>query len=199
MAVLTALAIASTAFSIYGALNSAQSQAEAYDEQASLFERSALERRRRAEINAEIIQQQGDELIGRQMTAIAGSGRKMTGSAYSIIDDTIKKTAQEIMYNNEIAQYEIDSLQYKARMQEWYGQEAIRAGAINAVSMGLQGAFTVAQLHSSPGKGPTEIDKAKVKPGVKTLNSLNKTSNLKLGQGGLGDSTGMKPSLYGDL
>ena len=131
---MTVMAIASTAMAVYGSIYEGKKKAEAARMQASLYQRSADEARRKLAINIDLINQEAEQLSGTQLVKAGGQGKALQGSVLDIVAQTKARAAAEILKQQSITEFEIANMHLKSNLEEFYGDTAETAGYIKGAS-----------------------------------------------------------------
>lgn len=141
---LAALAVAGMGMQVYSRWKQGRAEASAYQEQASLLGLQAEEIMARAQINNDLIAQEGQKLRGRQTTVFAAQGVDVNSvSALAKLEDTARQVSEEIYRNTRDARYEADVLQKEAGFQRRYAKEAKRSATFDSIGSILTGAYAM--------------------------------------------------------
>jgi len=146
---MTMLAVASTTMSTASSIFGGIAEKEASYQQAELYRRTAEETLRRYEINAEIVRQESNKVIGKQVTSTAGQGKALTTSSYLLLADTASATAMQLSNMQQEAMYEANQLRLQANMAEESGRNAVMAGFLGGAAKGLGGAYDIYKNRSN--------------------------------------------------
>ena len=129
---LAAIAIAGAVIQGYGTYKGASAQADAYLLQAEANRLKAIELRERNVINNKILLGKSHTHIGKQAAQIAGSGATI-GSRLALLEDTARRTAEQIKLNNRKTDFEARAIESGASSLESSAEGVKTAGTISAL------------------------------------------------------------------
>jgi len=151
MAVAAAVAIAGTLLSAYSTYKAGQASKEASLKQQSLLNRQGEEVMARAQINDELLQKQGRQLVGAQRVAIAGSGIDIgAGSSLDIIEDTIIEINDERLRLMRDSVFEANMIAEGAKLEGDYARDAATAGMIGGAGTLLTSGYNIWKNRPTP-------------------------------------------------
>lgn len=148
MAWITALAIGSTALSIYGQNEQRKENAKAARRKAAIQRMQAKETLRRFEVEKTIIELQSENFKATQAAISAAQGGRSTGS-YIQMEQTAKNVSREIYNLSREAEFRADQILRGADFTEQVAEDQENASFINMFSTALSGASTI--LKNKPG------------------------------------------------
>lgn len=149
MAIMTAIAVGSALVSAYGQYKSANAQADAKREQASINFLKAQEVLDRNTINNELLFESALVHTGTQRAQIAGSGVAFGVSERRLVRDTMDKAAEQVERNTRTAEWDARMTRLGAESQITAAGQIEEAGLITAI--GAAGFGTARAFASSPG------------------------------------------------
>jgi len=146
MAIAAAAAIAGTLLSAYSSYKAGKAAEKASIKQQSLLNRQAEEVFARAQFNDDLLQKQGNQFVGAQRVAIAGSGIDIgTGSSLDIIEDTIRDINDERLRQLRDSTFEANMIAEGAVLEGEYAKDAATAGMIGGAGTLLTSGYKLSQ------------------------------------------------------
>jgi hypothetical protein len=140
--VAAAVAAVGLAASIYGQVSEADAKADAERKDASLRELEAQETQRRAQINAGLIQRQGNQVLAEQTQGYAKSG--VTGSGlHRLQARTELGYLQQIDLLKQEADYRAELIRQGAQVSLGLADSTETNAAISAFGTGIAGAGSI--------------------------------------------------------
>lgn len=142
-----------TGLSIYGQIKGAEAEAEAMRREAASRELEAQEILKRARINQEIVQEEGDILMGNQQTFFSSSGT-LIGSPLMVLERTAHGIIREKQNMQIEADFKAAQLRSGANVARTLADERTQAGNIAAIGTVLTSAYQIGS--AIPGKSPSK-------------------------------------------
>jgi hypothetical protein len=153
------IAAVGAAISIYGQIKGAEADAEAMRREAASRELEAQEILKRTKINQEIVQEEGDILMGNQQTFFSMGGT-MVGSPLMVLARTAHGIAREKRNMQMESEFRASQLRSGAAVSRDLADQRQSAGYLQATGTALTSAYGISS--AAPGKTP------KKKPSVVT-------------------------------
>jgi len=148
--------LAGTAMSAGSQLAGGRAQKAGYEYGARVAEADATVARQKAAREEEIHRGKLSRLMGTQRAVFGAAGVDIgEGTPLSIAVDTMlegEREAEFIRYGGEV---EATRSLNEARMQRYYGKQAVKAGRIGAASTFLTGLGQAGMMYAGMGKGAT--------------------------------------------
>lgn len=146
------LAGVGAAISIYGQIKGAEADADAARREAASRELEAQEILKRTKINQDIVQEEGDILMGQQETFFAGSGVQAYGSPLLVLERTAHGIAREKNNMQMESEFRANQLRSGAALSRDLADQRQQAGYLNAAGTLLTSAYQIGS--SLPSKKP---------------------------------------------
>lgn len=157
MAVGAILLALGTGMNMYGNIKKAQLEAEAMEQTAFLKRLQASKIRGSSAREAELAMRRGQKVSGAQLSAFGRSGVDVgSGSALALMAQTLADARDEAEAIRNAGEYRAWMSDYEAGLSSGRAGSIRRAGILNAVAGGLEGAARIPglteQKYSSGGK-----------------------------------------------
>jgi len=140
-----------------GSIKAGNAKKRQAERQAALQDQQAEETINRAETNVLALKRQREGLKGAQRSGFAKGGVELSGSALEVLEDTNTQFDRDVVNTRRQAQFDADQIRRGAQITRAEGKAAKTAGILGAVGAGA-GAIG--------GFVKTGVSKKKFKPGV---------------------------------
>jgi len=141
------LLAAGTGMNMYGNIKKANAEAEAMEQTAYLKRIQASQMKGAAARESELVKRKGERIQGAQLSAIGRSGIDVSsGSALVQIAQTLADARDEAEAIRQAGSYRAFTTELEARFAEKRASSIRRAGLLNALGGGLEGAARIPQL-----------------------------------------------------
>lgn len=147
MAVGAILLALGTGMNMYGNIKKSQLEAEAMEQNAFLKRLQASKLRGSAIREAELTMRRGQKVLGSQLSAFGRSGVDVSsGSALAIMAQTLADARDEAEAIRNAGEYRAWMSEYEAGVSSGRAGSIRRAGLLNALGGGLEGASRIPGL-----------------------------------------------------
>lgn len=136
--------VVGTALQVYGQQQQAEQQAEAANREAASREVQANEIMKRVKVNQQILQEQGDQLIGDQTVAYASAGNAIGyGSPLLALEHTATSVKREINNAEIEASFRANQLRLSGQYESQLAGQIKRSADIGSASTVLTAAYGI--------------------------------------------------------